>query len=126
MADEVAASQCPDPGEDTIFGKILRKEIPCKLIYEDDKCIAFHDINPQAPTHFLVIPRKPIRTLDAATEEDELLLGHVLLVARTVAAQQNLARGYRVTINNGHDAGQDVYHIHAHVMGGRQMKWPPG
>ncbi|XP_074661643.1 adenosine 5'-monophosphoramidase HINT1-like isoform X1 [Tubulanus polymorphus] len=126
MADEVAASQCPDPGEDTIFGKILRKEIPCKLIYEDDKCIAFHDINPQAPTHFLVIPRKPIRTLDAATEEDELLLGHMMIAAKKVAAQEGLNNGYRLVLNNGRDGAQSVYHVHLHVMGGRQMKWPPG
>ncbi|XP_022191516.2 histidine triad nucleotide-binding protein 1 [Nilaparvata lugens] len=126
MADEVDKSQAAAPGGDTIFGKILRKEIPCSFIYEDDKCVAFNDVSPQAPVHFLVIPRKPIDMLASATEEDSALLGHLLFTANKVAAKVGLADGYRVVINNGKDGAQSVYHLHIHVLGGRQMQWPPG
>lgn len=113
--------------QDTIFGKILRKEIPADIIYEDDKAIAFRDVNPVAPTHVLVIPRKPITQLAASTEEDIPLLGHLLWVAKKVAEQENLKdSGYRIVINNGRDGAQSVYHLHIHVIGGRQMSWPPG
>ncbi|KAK7601005.1 hypothetical protein V9T40_008446 [Parthenolecanium corni] len=126
MADEVAKAQEAKPSEDTIFGKILRKEIPCKFIYEDDQCVAFHDVSPQAPVHFLVIPRKPISTLSQAEDSDELLLGHLMLVARKVAKDLGLENGFRLVVNNGRDGAQSVYHLHIHILGGRQMKWPPG
>uniref|UniRef100_A0A1Q3G2V8 HIT domain-containing protein n=1 Tax=Culex tarsalis TaxID=7177 RepID=A0A1Q3G2V8_CULTA len=127
MSDEVAKAQTADATvEDTIFGKILRKEIPCTFIYEDDKCVAFHDISAQAPVHFLVIPRKPIPQLSKATEEDEALLGHLMLVGKKVAAEQGLDEGFRVVINDGKNGAQSVYHLHLHFLGGRQMKWPPG
>ncbi|VDM27229.1 unnamed protein product [Hydatigera taeniaeformis] len=127
MASEVEKAQAAHSSEgDTIFGKIARKEIPAKFLYEDDQCVAFDDISPQAPTHFLVIPKKPIKQLDSATEDDESLLGHLLLVAKKVAAQKNLAKGYRVVINNGREGCQSVYHLHLHVVGGRQLGWPPG
>jgi len=126
MADEVAKAQEVQPGGETIFGKILRGEIPTTFIYEDDQCVAFKDVSPQAPTHFLVIPRKPLPTLDDASDEDEKLLGHLMLVARKVAAEQGLENGYRLVVNNKADGAQSVFHLHLHVMGGRQMSWPPG
>ncbi|KAJ0170292.1 hypothetical protein K1T71_014220 [Dendrolimus kikuchii] len=128
MADgEVEKAQTAAPGGDTIFGKILRKEIPAKLVYEDDQCVAFHDVNPQAPTHILVIPRKPIPQLSKASDEDEQLLGHLLIVARKVAAQEGLENtGFRLVINDGKNGAQSVYHLHVHILGGRQMHWPPG
>lgn len=126
MSDEVAKAQKAAATEDTIFGKILRKEIPCTFIYEDDKCVAFHDISAQAPVHFLVIPRKPIPQLSKASEEDEALLGHLMLVGKKVAAEQGLGDGFRVVINDGKNGAQSVYHLHLHFLGGRQMKWPPG
>lgn len=111
---------------DTIFGKIIRREIPANIVYEDDLALAFKDVNPQAPTHILVIPKKPIPQLDAATDQDINLLGHLLLTAKKVAAQARLDKGYRIVINNGHDGGQTVYHLHLHILGDRPMKWPPG
>ncbi|XP_066967456.1 adenosine 5'-monophosphoramidase HINT1 [Macrobrachium rosenbergii] len=123
---EVDKAQTASPGGDTIFGKILRGEIPTKFIHEDDQCVAFNDISPQAPVHFLVIPRKPIDMIENAGDEDEQLLGHLLLVARKVAKEQGLAKGYRLVVNNGQEGAQSVYHLHIHVMGGRQMRWPPG
>eukprot|EP00039_Didymoeca_costata_P028455 m.21115 g.21115 ORF g.21115 m.21115 type:complete len:165 (+) comp7035_c0_seq1:53-547(+) len=121
-----AAAEAPAQ-EDTIFGKILRKEIPADIIYEDDQCIAFNDVSPQAPVHFLVIPRKPISMLSKSSEDDSNLLGHLLSVGNKVALEKhNLANGYRVVINNGPDGAQSVYHLHVHFMGGRQMQWPPG
>ncbi|CAG5116693.1 unnamed protein product [Candidula unifasciata] len=126
MASEVERAQSAKPGGDTIFGKIIRREIPADLLHEDDQCIAFNDISPQAPVHFLVVPKKPIVKLSDAEDSDEQLLGHLLIVARKVAKAKGLQNGYRVTINDGPDGGQAVYHIHVHVMGGRQMDWPPG
>ncbi|XP_022655437.1 histidine triad nucleotide-binding protein 1-like [Varroa jacobsoni] len=126
MASEVEKAKTATPGGDTIFGKILRGEIPSKFIYEDDKCVAFHDINPQAPVHFLVIPRKAIAQLSLAEEEDEALLGHLLFVAQKVAKQQNLVKGFRMVINDGVEGCQSVYHLHVHVLGGRMLNWPPG
>ncbi|SPP81845.1 histidine triad nucleotide-binding protein 1 [Drosophila guanche] len=126
MASEVDKAQTASASEDTIFGKILRKEIPCKFIHEDDKCVAFHDVAPQAPTHFLVIPRKPIAQLSLAEDGDSELLGHLMLVGRKVANDLGLKKGYRVVINNGQDGAQSVYHLHLHFLGGRQMQWPPG
>ena len=170
MASEVEKAQAASGKDsDTIFGKILRGEIPCKFIYEDEQveiiiiiiiniiiinyyliiqqCVAFDDISAQGPVHFLVIPRKTIATLDDATQDDEQvlelfmqdfnasiyrvvvlqLLGHMLLVAKKVAREiKGLDNGYRVVINNGKDGAQSVYHLHIHVIGGRQMQWPPG
>ena len=110
---------------DTIFGKIERGEIPTELVYEDDLAIAFRDVNPQAPTHLLVIPRKPIARLSEATDEDSELLGHLLGVARRVAKQEGLA-DWRLVVNDGAGAGQTVFHLHIHVLGGRSFAWPPG
>uniref|UniRef100_A0A6M2DJJ0 Putative zinc-binding protein of the histidine triad hit family n=1 Tax=Xenopsylla cheopis TaxID=163159 RepID=A0A6M2DJJ0_XENCH len=126
MGDEVKLAQAAAPGGDTIFGKILRKEIPCDFIYEDDKCVAFKDINAQAPVHFLVIPRKPIERISKATDEDNDLLGHLMLTAKKVAKEQGLDNGFRLVINDGVDGAQSVFHLHIHVLGGRQMQWPPG
>nr|XP_015828750.2 histidine triad nucleotide-binding protein 2, mitochondrial [Nothobranchius furzeri] len=110
----------------TIFSKVIDKSIPADIIYEDDKCLAFRDISPQAPVHFLVIPRVPIPRISAATDDDAELLGHLLVVAKNVAKQECLTDGYRVVINDGRDGSQSVYHLHVHVLGGRQMMWPPG
>nr|XP_035159952.2 adenosine 5'-monophosphoramidase HINT1 [Callithrix jacchus] len=125
MADEIAKAQVARPGGDTIFGKIIRKEIPAKIIFEDDRCLAFHDISPQAPTHFLVIPKKHISQISAAEDDDESLLGHLMIVGKKCAADLGLNKGYRMVVNEGSDGGQSVYHVHLHVLGGRQMHWPP-
>jgi histidine triad (HIT) family protein len=112
--------------EKTLFQKIMDKEIPGDIIHEDERCIAIRDINPQAPTHALVIPRKPIPSLDALTEEDESLVGHLFIVAKEIAAEEGLSNGYRTVFNTGPHGQQTVDHIHLHVIGGRQMSWPPG
>ena len=112
--------------EKTIFKRIIDKEIPAKILYEDDQCLAFHDVNPQAPTHVLLIPKKEIPSLDRLTSEDQMLLGHLLLVIRKLAEQLQLTGGYRLVINCGPDAGQTVDHLHLHLLSGRPMKWPPG
>lgn len=112
---------------DTIFGKIIRKEIPAKIIHEDDLCLAFHDVSPQAPVHILVIPKKPIVSIEQLAAEDASLLGHLWLTIQQIARQMNLAEaGYRVVVNCGRDGGQSVDHLHFHILGGRPMKWPPG
>ncbi|WP_017325299.1 histidine triad nucleotide-binding protein [Synechococcus sp. PCC 7336] len=111
---------------DTIFGKIIRKEIPADIVYEDDLVLAFKDVNPQAPTHILAIPKKPIAKLDDATDEDLAVLGHLLLKAKQVAAEAGLTDGYRLVMNNGESAGQTVFHLHLHILGGRPLSWPPG
>ncbi|NJL88188.1 MAG: histidine triad nucleotide-binding protein [Leptolyngbyaceae cyanobacterium SM1_1_3] len=112
---------------DTIFGKIIRKEIPANILYEDDFCLAFADINPQAPTHLLVIPKKPIVALTEADAADKELLGHMLLTIKQLAEQLGLSEtGYRVVINTGNDGGQTVFHLHMHLLGGRSLRWPPG
>ena len=111
---------------ETIFSKIIRKEIPANIVYEDDLYLAFTDINPQAPVHILIIPKKPIVNLATAEPEDQALLGHLLLIAQKVAAQAGLENGYRVVINTGIDGGQTVYHLHIHILGRRPMTWPPG
>ena len=110
----------------TIFQKIIDKEIPADIIYEDDLVLSFKDVSPQAPVHFLVIPKKPITMIENAEDADENLLGHLLLVGRKVAKEQGLEKGYRMVINNGVEGCQSVYHLHIHVLGGRQLKWPPG
>ncbi len=111
---------------ETIFSKIIRREIPADIVYEDDLALAFKDIQPQAPVHILVIPKKPIVNLANAESQDSNLMGHLLLTAKRVAEQAGLTNGYRLVINNGVDGGQTVYHLHIHILGGRQMKWPPG
>ncbi|GFN88747.1 histidine triad nucleotide-binding protein 1 [Plakobranchus ocellatus] len=113
-------------GGDTIFGKIIRREIPTEFLYEDELCVAFNDINPQGPVHFLVIPKKPIVKLSDAEDCDEQILGRLLTVARKVAKEKGLSDGYRVVINDSDQGGQTVFHIHVHVIGGRKMRWPPG
>ncbi|MFY8148957.1 MAG: histidine triad nucleotide-binding protein [Prochlorococcaceae cyanobacterium] len=110
---------------ETIFGRILRGEIPCDEVYADDRCLAFRDVAPQAPVHVLVIPREPIAHLGEAGEEHEALLGHLLLVAARVARQEGLS-SWRTVINSGAEAGQTVFHLHVHVIGGRPLAWPPG
>lgn len=105
----------------------MAKEIPGEFVHEDDKSLVIRDINPQAPTHLLVIPRQHIESLDDASQKDEVLLGHLLRVAARVANAAGLAEGgYRTVINNGAGAGQSVFHLHVHVLGGRRMDWPPG
>lgn len=111
----------------TLFEKIIAREIPAEVLHEDDQCIAIADINPQAPVHFLVIPKKPLGRLAKASEEDAPLLGHLLLTAAGLAAGRGIAEsGYRVVINNGRDGGESVPHLHVHVLGGRPLHWPPG
>ena len=111
---------------DTLFSKIIRREIPADIVYEDDRCLAFRDITPQAPVHILVIPKKPIPSLADASQDDLALLGHLLLTVSTIAASEGLTNGYRTVINTGIDGGQTVYHLHVHLLGGRSLSWPPG
>jgi histidine triad (HIT) family protein len=126
MANPGEPQSTPSPaGEDTIFGRILRGEIPCDQVYADEQCLAFRDVAPQAPVHVLVIPRQPIARLDQAGPEHAALLGHLLLVAARVAEQEGLS-GFRTVINSGAEAGQTVFHLHVHVIGGRSLAWPPG
>lgn len=111
----------------TLFEKICRGDIPATFVHKDELCVAFRDISPQAPVHILVIPRKPIPRVGLADEADARLLGHLLLVAGKVAREQGLSEsGFRLVINNGSDGGEAVPHLHVHLLGGRQMKWPPG
>lgn len=112
--------------EKTLFQRIADREIPANLVFEDERCFAFRDINPQAPTHILIVPRKVIPTLDDLQEEDAALVGHLLVVARQLAEQEGLRNGYRTVFNCGPDAGQSVFHIHLHLLGGRPLSWPPG
>jgi histidine triad (HIT) family protein len=110
----------------TIFKRIIDKEIPAKIVYEDDLSLAFEDVNPQAPTHVLLIPKKEIRSLDHPDAEDLMLLGHLLMRVPVIADQMGIKNGYRVIINCGPDAGQTVDHLHLHILGGRPLSWPPG
>jgi histidine triad (HIT) family protein len=111
----------------TIFKKIIDKQIPAKIIYEDDDVLAFNDLNPQAPVHFLVIPKREIRSLADLQPGDEKILGVLIKKAAEIAASQGLAQdGYRLVINTNDNGGQSVYHLHAHVLGGRALTWPPG
>jgi len=110
----------------TIFSKIIAREIPAEVLHEDDLCLAFRDINPRAPTHFLVIPKKEIVSLAELSDEDEQIVGRCIMVASKVAAAEGLERGYRVVANTREDGGQEVDHLHFHVLGGRKMTWPPG
>lgn len=111
---------------ETIFSKIIRKEIPAEIVYEDNLAIAFKDISPQAPVHILVIPKQSIAKLSDAESPDHALMGHLLLTVKRVAEQVGLTNGYRVVINTGDDGGQTVDHLHLHILGGRPMAWPPG
>lgn len=111
----------------TLFQKICDKEIPASIVHEDDRCVAFRDISPQAPVHILVVPRKAIVRIGLADETDEAVLGHLLLIAAQVARELGIAEtGYRLVINNGRDGGEAVPHLHVHVLGGRSLNWPPG
>ncbi len=110
----------------TLFEKIIAREIPARIEHEDEHCIVIHDIEPQAPVHVLVIPKKPIPRVGEAETEDQAVLGHLLMTAAAVARKLDLTSGYRVVINNGKEGGEAVPHLHVHVLGGRQMSWPPG
>jgi histidine triad (HIT) family protein len=110
----------------TIFKRIIDREIPAKIAYEDECCLAFHDITPQAPTHVLIIPKKEIPKVDDLTADDDALVGHLFRVAARLAGQLGLSGGYRLVVNNGPDAGQAVLHLHVHLLGGRALHWPPG
>jgi len=112
--------------EKTVFQKIIDREIPADIVYEDDLCLAFRDIRPEAPTHLVVIPKKAIPSVDDVTEDDERIVGHLFSAISKIAAQQGLTRGYRVLTNCGPDAGQVVMHLHFHLLGGRAFGWPPG
>ena len=110
----------------TLFEKIIARDIPAEILYEDKSCIAIKDIEPQAPVHFLVIPKKVIARLGEAEKSDQSSLGHLLITAAQVARELGLEDGYRTVINNGFHGGETVPHLHVHVLGGRQLKWPPG
>ena len=112
--------------EKTIFQRIIDKEIPAKIIFEDDQCLAFHDIAAQAPTHVLIIPKRPIESVATIDDDDAPLIAHMWVVIRNLARELKLDRGYRVVVNCGRDGGQSVDHLHFHLLGGRQMTWPPG
>jgi len=111
---------------DTIFGRIIRGEVPARIVHDDDRCLAFHDVAPQAPVHVLVIPKQPIASLAEATEADAGLLGHLVFVATQLARTLGLGDGYRLVVNCGRDGGQSVDHLHVHLLGGRPLGWPPG
>jgi len=111
----------------TLFTKIINREIPARIAYEDDLCLAFHDISPQAPVHILIIPKKEIPRLAETTVADEPLLGHLIHTAQVIARQEGICdTGFRVVINNGPDGGETVPHLHVHLLGGRGLQWPPG
>ncbi|MBE36010.1 MAG: histidine triad nucleotide-binding protein [Opitutaceae bacterium] len=110
----------------TIFQKIIDREIPAKIVHEDEHCIAFHDVQPEAPVHVLVVPKKLIARVGEATTQDEATLGHLLLTAGNIARELNLDAGFRLVINNGPHGGESVPHLHVHLLGGRQLTWPSG
>jgi len=110
----------------TIFDKIIAREIPADIVFEDDLCLAFRDVNPQAPVHVLLIPKKPIVNLADATPEDRALLGHLMLVAPAIAEKLGVGGAFRLNVNNGAAVGQSVFHLHLHILGGRAFAWPPG
>ncbi|MHC2068421.1 histidine triad nucleotide-binding protein [Bremerella sp. T1] len=112
--------------EKTIFKRIIDKEIPADIVYEDDQCLAFKDIAPKAPTHVLIIPKKEIATVDDVADEDAALIGHMWIVIRNLARELGLEEGYRVIVNCKEAGGQEVPHLHYHLLGGRKMTWPPG
>ncbi|KAM5311144.1 adenosine 5'-monophosphoramidase HINT1-like [Glossophaga mutica] len=125
MAEEIAKAQAALPGSDMIFRKIICKEIPAKIIFEDNQCLAFHDFPPEAPTHFLVITKKHVSQISVA-EDDESLLGHLMIVGKKCAADLGLKKGYQMVVNEGSDGGQSVNHVHLHVPGVWLVNWPPG
>lgn len=111
---------------ETLFTKIINREIPADIIYEDDLCLCFRDISPQAPLHALLIPKKPIEKLVDSNADDQSLLGHMMLKAGEIAAQEGYADAFRLVVNNGSGAGQTVFHLHMHILAGRPLTWPPG
>jgi histidine triad (HIT) family protein len=111
---------------ETVFAKIIRGEIPARIVHDDDLCLAFHDVAPQAPVHVLVIPKRPLASLADATDADAPLLGHLVAVATRLARSLGLEQGYRLVVNCGPDGGQSVDHLHVHLLGGRRLGWPPG
>ena len=112
--------------QETIFDKIISKEIPAEIVYEDDQCLAFKDVNPQAPIHILIIPKKSIAKVADAKINDQNILGHLLLKAGEIAEELGVKDAFRLVINNGEDAGQTVFHLHIHLLAGRALTWPPG
>ncbi len=111
----------------TLFQQIADREIPAEIVYEDDRCLCFHDISPQAPTHLLLVPKKHIPRIAASTADDQDLLGHLMRCVKTIAEQEGFAEsGFRTVINNGPDGGETVPHLHIHILAGRQLQWPPG
>jgi histidine triad (HIT) family protein len=110
----------------TLFGKVISREIPADIVYEDDQCLAFRDINPQAPIHVLLIPKHKIPRLVDATSDDQALLGHMMVVAGQIARELGAGDAFRLVVNNGADAGQSVFHLHMHILAGRGFTWPPG
>ena len=110
----------------TIFGKVIRREIPADIVFEDELCLAFRDINPQAPVHVLLIPKKEIDRVANAKADDQALLGHMMLTAGKIARQLGVGDAFRLVVNNGAEAGQTVFHLHMHILGGRMLRWPPG
>jgi histidine triad (HIT) family protein len=110
----------------TIFQRIINREIPADIVYEDDQCLAFRDVSPQAPTHVLVIPKREIASIEALSDADADLVAHMWIVIRDLARKLGLGNGYRVVVNNGPEAGQSVDHLHFHLLGGRPLRWPPG
>jgi len=111
---------------ESIFEKIINRDIPAEIVFEDEICIVIRDIEPQAPVHCLIIPKKKIERISLSKDSDQSTLGHLLLIARKTATDEKLDSGFRIIINNGHEGGESVPHLHVHLMGGRQMKWPPG
>ena len=112
--------------ESTLFEKIIQREIPADIVYEDDRCIAFKDISPQSPVHVLLVPKKVIDRIANAKQSDQEILGHLMLTAGKVAEQLGVGKDFRLVINNGAGAGQTVFHLHIHILGGRELAWPPG
>ncbi|KAM3909805.1 adenosine 5'-monophosphoramidase HINT2 isoform 1-T4 [Leptodactylus fuscus] len=128
-SDEVQRAQRSAAGQGTsptIFSRILDRSLPADIIYEDEQCLAFRDVSPQAPVHFLVIPKLLIPRISQVTVGDKELLGHLLVTAAQLAQKEGLTDGYRIVVNDGQQGAQSVYHLHLHVIGGRQMSWPPG
>jgi histidine triad (HIT) family protein len=111
---------------DTLFAKIIKRQIPADIVYEDDVCLAFNDVNPQAPVHILLVPKKPLDMLASAADDDQALLGHMLLAVGKITRDRKIDGGFRLVINNGEDGGQTVFHLHMHIMAGRPFRWPPG
>jgi len=125
MSERVSASG--STSQSCIFCRIAKKELPSEFVHEDEQCVAFRDVNPQAPVHWLIVPKRHVERLHDLTEADRPLLGHLVLTARLMAERAGVAEsGYRLVVNNGDDGGQTVPHLHLHLLGGRAMRWPPG